>query len=283
MTATISNELFSGCAGYCCDYCGKKYTRKHEYIKHKSLCEIWNTITTTSKRDDKCAEEEDSNIPSLDQMYRIMLEFAKEHNKMKHKLEECQKFINREKNKIDVLSTLNALESSYLYSNTPIFMDWIKSLEVNENDMNNFNDHNFITVATNVLLNGIKVFQNIHSIPIKCFEYKKNIFYVYSIDTNNDASNNTSSNSINNVPSSKKVWIKLSKEEYVNVLKCIHKKLFITICDWKKANIESFRKNDKLEEAYSKTIIKLMSIIDFDQEIVLNKIKSNLFMYFQKA
>ena len=63
---------------FCCENCGKLFTKKTDHKKHSYICEFLNT----SKRDDIIFEEESTNIPSNYQLYKIIF-----HNKMIIKLQ----------------------------------------------------------------------------------------------------------------------------------------------------------------------------------------------------
>ena len=51
----------------------------------------------------------------------------------------------------------------------------------------------------------------------------------------------------------------------------------VSLNNWKKINIDKFLQNHKMEETHSRNIIKLMNVIEIDQEILSGKIKSTLF------
>jgi hypothetical protein len=239
---------------FCCEFCGKIFTKKTDHKKHSYICEFLNT----SKRDDIILEEEHTNIPSNFQLYKIILEMGKKINLLEEKIKKSHILPNEN---IDILSTLNSSSSLNLYLNTPLFIEWIKTLIITDNDLNVFIENDFITTVSNIFINSIKIFGDL---PFKCFEQKKNTIYIYSNDSN-DSNDNT------------KLWKKINKEELNCIIKTIHKKLFQHLYNWKKINIEKFTQNHKMEEIHSKNIIKLLNINEIDQVILSGKIKSSLF------
>ena len=246
MISTIKKQLPKMSIKYSCKYCIKEFTRKNDHKKHEYVCDILNT----SKRDDTCIEEETTNIPSHLQLYKIILEMGKKINKLEQVQEDNKKWIDKIKNKINILSILN----SSIIVDTVIFLDWIKELLVTEDNMHIFMNEGFTNACIKIIMDNLNIIKNKELLPIKCVEYKKNIFYIYSFG----------------------MWKKMDKDEFIILLKNIHKKIFKQMCDWKKINIEKFNRNDKMEEIYGKNIIKLMSIVEFNNEVLINNIKGCL-------
>ena len=160
---------------FCCENCGKLFTKKTDHKKHSYICEFLNT----SKRDDIIFEEESTNIPSNYQLYKIILEMGKKISLLEEKLKISHVLSNEN---IDILYNLNSSSFSHLYLNTPLFIDWVKTLTINDNDLNIFIEYDFITTISNIFINSIKIFEDINSIPFKCFKQKKNNIYIYSND-----------------------------------------------------------------------------------------------------
>jgi hypothetical protein len=234
------------------------------------ICEI----IISSKRQEIILDEEITNIPSTFQLYKIILEMGKKINILEEKLNGIHKISNTEK--VDILSTLNSTNSSYLYLNTPLFIDWIKTVIVTDIDLELFIEKDFITAFTNIISTSVKVFENIHQIPIKWVDQKKNTFYIWSIntdDTRDDRDDKNNRDILNN----NKYWKKMNKDDFIYIIKIIHKKIFQHLCNWKKMNIDKFTQNHKMEEIHGKNIIKLMNVNEIDQEILSGKIKSSLF------
>ena len=258
---------------YCCEFCGKLFMRKTDHKKHAYICEIINS----SKRQEIILDEEITNIPSTFQLYKIILEMGKKINILEEKLNGIHKISNTEK--VDILSTLNSTISSHLYLNTPLFIDWIKTVIVTDIDLELFIEKDFITAFTNIIVTSVKVFETIHQIPIKWVDQKKNTFYIWSIDTvdTRDNRDNRDNRDDRDILNNNKYWKKMNKDDFIYIIKIIHKKLFQHLCNWKKTNIAKFTQNHKMEEIHGKNIIKMMNVIEIDQEILSGKIKSNLF------
>ena len=100
-------------------------------------------------------------------------------------------------------------------------------------------------------------FANIPNIPIKSFIERKNVIYIYD-----DIA-----------------WRKLSNADFIILLKTIYKKIFTLACEWKKINHEEFKNNNKTEEIYNKNMIRLLDIIEFNNDNFNSKIRTKLYQY----
>lgn len=241
---------------YSCTCCGKLFTRKHEHNKHSYICEILRK----SKREVICEEQEDSDVPSVKQLYRIILEMGKKINYLEKYVEENKILVQSHKQKLDLVAELN---TSHIFSNPLLFDTWIKNIVVTDKDLELFFEDGVVSCYDAVLYNNLQAADS----PIRCFNEKKNVLYVYlkHIDETTPTSKETT------------CWKKMYNEEFVFLLKNIHKKIFMQLCEWKKINNELIKKNDKMQELYNNNVIKLMEIVEFNKEHLISKIKSNLY------
>jgi len=239
---------------YSCTCCGKLFTRKNEHNKHTYICEILRK----SKRDILCDEQEESDIPSVKQLYRIILEMGKKINYLEKYVEENKILLQTHKQKIDLLAELN---TSNTFNNPLLFNTWINNIIVTDKDIELLFEHGFAVCCVSILYNNLQVI----NVPIRCFNEKKNIIYVYSKHIEESTSIETTS------------WKKMDNKEFIVLLKNTHKKIFLQLCDWKKINNDLIKKNEKMEDAYNNNMSKLMEVIDFDKEHLISKIKSNLY------
>ena len=239
---------------YSCTCCGKLFTRKHEHNKHSYICEILRK----SKREVMCEEQEDSDVPSVKQLYRIILEMGKKINYLEKYVEENKMLVQSHKQKLDLVAELN---TSPIFNNPVLFNTWIKNIVVTDTDLEIFFEDGFVKCCDAVLYNNLQATDS----PIRCFNEKKNVYYVYLKHIHESTSTETTS------------WKKMNDEEFVFLLKNTHKKIFMKLCDWKKLNNDTIKKNEKMEDAYNNNLIKLMGVVDFDKEHLISKIKSNLY------
>ena len=89
---------------YCCDTCKKEYTRKSSLDKHRILCDF----KMKSKREKQIDFEESTDIPSHSQLVKIVQELTLKMMKMEEKMEEMQKWVEKKRRKLNIVSWLNS-------------------------------------------------------------------------------------------------------------------------------------------------------------------------------
>ena len=232
----------------CCVHCGKSYTRKISLEKHTILC----GIVHMTKREKQIEEEETTNLPSQQQLYKMLLEIAHRYNVLEEKVNEIQKWTDKKKTKINIINWLNS-NTSLIPQNE--FNEYMNHIIVKEEDIHYLMDTNNTIIQTinKTLEDNInKDKKNI--IPIFCFTQKQNIFYVYS--------NNK--------------WRECEKSELIHFMNHLHRKFVKQLFEWYTNNKTMIQNNDSYAEIYNKTTLKLMSA-DFRQDNILTKIKTGLF------
>ena len=235
---------------YCCETCGKKYIRKSSLDKHAILCDF----LSKTKREKDISKEEEADLPSYIQLTYIVQELSLKYSKLEKQMEEMQKFIEKKKKKINVISWLN---SNIEPSNT--FTNWMNQLELNESHFEFLMENSIIQSIHFILEENLPSSNKIY--PIKCFTQKTNLFYI--------CESNEPSNCI---------WSQMTFEDFSKLLKNIQNKLLIILSKWRITNKDQIDNNDSISILYNKTIIKLMNI-SFSQDASFGKIKSNLYNY----
>jgi len=239
-----------------CFYCGKSYTRKSSCDKHTIICEMAHK----SKRLKMCEEEESSDIPSVEKLYKIIQEMAFKQQKMEEKMEEMQKWIDKKKKKLNVVNWLNLQ-----FTPTELFEARARTIVVIQDDITTLIEQNFAQAVVNILKRNLKTpKEGVIREPIACFSEKASVFYIYKANKNDSDQDPVSQ------------WAKMAPEEFVYLLRIIHSKLLNGLCTWRDFNAERIKYNDKFAELYNKTVIKLMGA-DFNQESTLSKIRSPLY------
>ena len=239
----ISNRIKQ--PSHCCNYCGKTYKLRANVDKHIILCELLHKSNRSI--------EENEDIPSLKKMYVLMLELGKKYNTLEEKINEMNKFVVKQKKKINVLEWLNANVRPEI-----LFEKLHERILIKDEDImyllnNPFHD----------TLNGI-FSRNIYNpsegeYPIFAFIQKANIFYIYD-----------------KIDEDKIGWHELSREKIIKFLNKVHMKLYNHFNDWTKTKKEEIRNNDNFATICDKTLVKLMSV-EFKQDSVLGKIRSSMY------
>ncbi len=234
---------------YCCNNCNKNYAKKSSLEKHKILCDF----KSKTKYELQIETEEAADIPNHLQLVKIVQELSLKIIKMEEKMEEMQKWVDKKKKKINVLSWLNS--DTNIENNKIIikFNNWLNyDLIVDQSDFENLMENTLFYTIQKIFEKCIKA-----SIPIKCFTQKQSVFYMYDNDG---------------------LWRQMKFEDFVILLKHIQNKIMRELAKWKTENQDKFDENDKISELFNKAIIKLMNM-SFTQDNSFSKIRNGLYNY----
>jgi len=231
---------------HACDTCDKKYTQKSSLQKHIVLC----GFITKTKREKQIQNEEDTDIPTYFQLVHIVQELSIKYNKLENQLSEMQKWVEKKKKKINVVSWLNINMEPHIY-----FQDWIQTFVIREEHFQFLMENTIIDCFQNILEEQLTKKEIVY--PIKCFSQKSNLFYVYTSD---------------------KEWHQMTFEDFIHLFKQIQGQLLKALTTWKIKNKQYIEDNDSISILCNKTIIKLMEI-SFTKDTVFGKIKTNLYNY----
>jgi len=245
---TSSNELNK----LCCVVCNKKYTKKSSLEKHKILCDF----KIKSKRELKIEEEELSDIPTYNQLVKIVQETVLKMSKMEDKIEELNKWVDKKKKKLNVIGWLNENVNP-----TFGFLEWINiQLIVKEEHFENLMENSLFHTIQQILEYNLPETNDI-IYPIRCFSQKNGLFYICEMGENS-------------VPQ----WKQLVLQDFIILLKTIQNRIIKVLTKWKSDNQLKIQDNDKISELFNKAVIKLMNM-SFHQDASLSRIKNNLFNY----
>jgi len=234
--------------GYVCQHCGKKHTRKTSHDRHVLLCEI----VYCSNREKKCDAEENSDIPSHIQLYKIVQELAVKNAVLESKMQEIQKWLDKKRKSIDVVEWLTTNRGNIAEP----FCEWQKKLVVNPEHIDLLIEENVVKAICDIINENTNCVQDV---PITCFHQKTNLFYIFYKESDQNG------------------WRKASPDDFSLFVKHIHKKLWLQLSAWKERNADKMKTSDKLCELYSRTVIKLTGL-NFDQDSAqMSKIRSHLY------
>jgi hypothetical protein len=241
-------------ANYCCELCKKTYTKKSSLGKHKLLCDY----KSKSKLELKVAEEELGDIPSYDQLVKLVQELAFKYVRLEEKVEQMQKWVSQKKQKINVISWLNE------HMNATIgFKEWTTMIEVLSQFALSLIDHSATAFQTfQIILEYNLTNKQDFVCPIKCFSQKPNIFYICE-----------------KTPDGKSIWSQLDSDELLLLFKKIQSKILSELSKWKLLNKSNIEEDDKLSEQFNKAIIKLMNINIVAHDVNVGRIINNLYCY----
>ncbi len=231
--------------GFHCSYCTKKYMRKSDFDRHTLMCkENFNYKM-------KCDDIDDLELPSQKQMYKIIRELVFKCNHMEEKMNEMQKWVKKNKKKINIVEWLN-LNVKPTYG----FEDFIKKFDINQKHIEYFIENSFMNTMSFIFQDN---FKSNTDIPIYSFVQNINTFYICK-----------------HIDEDKYEWVLMSREEFVKFLNNIHYNLTMDIREWKNKNMHNFEKDEKYYDIYNKTLLKLMNV-SFKDENTVAKMRTLLY------
>ena len=256
---------------YCCTLCKKSYSRKISLDKHKILCDF----KSKSKLELQVEEEEHGDIPTHEQLVKIVQELTFKYIKLEEKMETLQKWVNQKKQKIKVIEWLNQHISP-----TIGFKEYLSTIQIYPEDALSLFENNIYQTFQIIIENNLKANPDF-VYPIKCFSQKTNIFYICETVINNDYNENDNNNNQNNQNNdeNKCVWIQATTEQILLYLKKIQSKIITELTKWKLTNKAQIDSNDKLSEQFNKAVIKLMSVNFTTHDVGASRIRNGLYTF----
>lgn len=245
------DNLSSSTVHYICFNCNRKYKNKISYDKHLLICNIMSKSIKERAREN----DEIDNTPSIRELYSIILHLTNKCEIMEKKLEKISNTYNKDKKKINVLEWLN---NNKIYidddeKEIPVFQEWINTINIVEEDMNYVSEHTFLDGLKYIikrLLREIDTGDYNMYIPIRAFDQRENLFYIY--DYNEDYGN---INEIKNDIREKK-WILMSQEKLNQLFTKISKGLITQLRIWKDKNIHRISE-DSFTQVYANHVKKI--------------------------
>jgi len=137
------------------------------------LCSITcKTIEERKKENDAI-----DKTPPIHELYDIIKQLVNKNEILEKKVDKLSSWVNNNKKKINVIDWMN--ENKHLNTN---FDNWLNSLEISANDMELVFNYNF---CEGIRFIFIRIFDNNDSeLPIKAFDQKEGIIYVYDGNEN---------------------------------------------------------------------------------------------------
>jgi hypothetical protein len=184
----------------------------------------------------------------------MLLELGNKFSKLEERIDEINKWVVKKKKKINVIEWLNTNMKSEIK-----FDNLVEKIIILEEDIKNIFETSFIDTLNHIFSRNIYNFEE--GYPIFAFIQKSNIFYIYE---NEDGG-----------------WMELSKEKFIKFLNKVHMKITRTFGEYKRLNADKIRNDESFSILCDKITIKIMNI-DFRQESILGKVRSNMYSKMKK-
>jgi hypothetical protein len=234
----------------CCYICNKTYLKKSSLDKHKLLCEF----KTKTMREREVELEELGDMPTYAELVKIVQELSTKLVKMEAKVDGMQKYIDRKRKKVNVVTWLNTTIIP-----TIGYLEWINEYIVITQQHFEYLLENTIFDTMNRIFEGILYERDDFVYPIKCFDQKPGIFYICEKKEDGNPE-----------------WKQLETNELSMLFKKIQNNMIRELTNWKEQNKNNF--DDKMSILFNKSVIKLMNI-SLSQDATFSKMKSNLYNY----
>jgi hypothetical protein len=236
----------------CCVVCNKQYTRKSSLDKHKILCDF----KAKTPRELQIETEELGDIPTHYQLVKIVQELSLKIVKMEESMEEMKKWVDKKKQKINVITWLNTNINP-----TIGFLEWVHTqLIVTSEHFDNLMENTIFHTLQQIFEDNLCE-KTDFIYPIRCFSQKVNIFYVCEKKEDGSAE-----------------WKQLVLADMVLILKKVQNGMIQELTKWKIDNQHKFDENPKMCDLFNKAVIKLMNL-SFTQDATFARIKNGLYNY----
>ena len=222
---------------YVCQ-CGKQYTSKTWFQNHRSLCEMIRDCNDDDIGDD---------LPSKLEMWNCMKIIVNKYQKLEQKIKDHEKYIKKLKIKINIIDWLTDNYKPEICFNT-----WLSNIITTLDDLDILFNYGYIEGIHRLFMKFLPKNDNI---PIRCFDQKMYIFFVYN--------NNK--------------WEHLDFEDYEKIIRNVSNKFIKIFKTWKDTN-QDFINNDKNSEIVQKRYLEIMGG-KYDDETNIKKLNSKLYKY----
>lgn len=270
--------------GISCRNCGKVYKRRTALDKHLLLCELvlrsdnkiksksnkmhsknGNSASTTVYEDD----EADSYIPSNKDLYQVVFELVKKYELLEKKVDKINKYVIKEKKKINILDWLN---NNHIPNTTADSMMEEIGSDENVSNISNISNVSHLIIGDNkpkvsdivcTIMSNKLGYTDGNIMPMVSFTQNPNTIYIF-----NEVKNNASSSQ-----SQEKKWLELSKEKLTTYLVSIHMYIVKQMSKWKQDNKARLENDTNLRDAYDKAFVKVMGF-NSKSELYYSKAKT---------
>lgn len=233
-------------AAYKCSCCKREYQRKLYYDKHVLLCEL---MMTKSVKDMKKDNEEYSDTPTVRVLYEIILEMNLKMIKMEAKLEEYAKWAETKKRKINIIDWLNEK-----YKSNNSYSDWFNTIKISRNHLEMIFQMDYVLGFASILQSLLPI-ENESSLPIKCFDNKDNIFYIFDGEK----------------------WDIMSTTIFEKLMMTLSKKIVAEFINWQNEHTDKLQQDD-FAVMYAQNMKKIMGG-NISLDILNSRIKRDLFKH----
>ena len=203
---------------YQCSLCDKHFTRKIYYERHEASCLI------------KKRNQVDEYSLSPKQMYILINELINKVNYLENEMLEMKSWVKKKQRKCNIIDWLN--ENCKPEQD---FNDWKENIIITNKHLEMIYKYDFVD-GMYFILQDLFPIENEDSFPIKGFEQKKNLLFIYTKDS----------------------WKSMTNEDFESFINKIHHNIIVLFKKWKDKHQDLIYENEDENDKYLLNVIKVM-------------------------
>lgn len=230
-----------------CMGCGRSFRRKTNYKAHLLICEQ----LLDSKKMKMMMLDESGHIPTQTELFYLVRNLMVKCESLESEVTKLRKYANITKKQINIIDWLNNnLTVSISYS------DWLKTLHnITQDELQKVFKCKYIEGVYQILESRLSITET-QSHPIKCFNQKSNMFFIY--DDNK--------------------WSLMTMDMFNNLANLINGRLIKAFYVWKAKHIEEIENNDRMFDTYTENMRIVLGENKTNAQII-QKLKTKLYTY----
>ena len=236
---------------YKCVLCKKEYKLKSNYTKHTLFCE---TINKTQY--ERICENDTDKMPTMREMYSILLEVTAKYSQLEKKMEEMTKWTEIKKRKLNVIEWLNETNLSTISFNSLCS----SNIVITRKHLNIIFNHNYINGCIEIIKDLLS-FTDLNKLPLRAFNQKENTLFIATMDTvicEEEINNNKNNNNNNHDKDSGIKWEIMSEKIFIDFINNISKQLLTEFIKWQKENNDKIYNDDEFSNKYAVNLQKIL-------------------------
>lgn len=218
---------------FICTYCKKIYIRKTSYNNHLIKCKLCRFssncgkiesefVKSESETESESVKSESESVVTMDSLkkdltihnlFAMVIMLYNKYEKLENEYTELKKYVNVTKNKINILDYLNEnFKHDFMNmdaggTNITKFID---ELVIGEDQLQKIFKYDYVDGIFNIICDYINV--NGSLVPIKCFNTKENVLYIFDGE----------------------LWLIMDDNYLRKFIKSFDKKILTKFVEWKK-------------------------------------------------
>ena len=221
-----------------CPHCHRSYQRKMYFDRHVAVCEM----LCKSKKDRAAEVEEQSDIPTVQDLYKVVMAMTIKYNQLEQKMQEMSHSINInvKKQAINGVDQLNAT-----YTKAIDYDHWCTTLIVQRKHLDTLFKCDYAKGVSQVLREHLED----ETRPLRTIKEKENVIYMFK----------------------ETKWVIMDDETYIKLMYLLDKKMMGEFGKWRDENKDNLYADD-FTEMYAKNVKKMM----VTREPMYSRIKKEL-------